>query len=253
MRSLGTLIVVSAVSLFHGASIYAQDYAPSPSETNDSLIDTITVTGKANWAGHDGMDAFLAGDFETAEVIFEREFISLKRADNGRYNAAVDAALSISRSNNLSQATTNSTSITGGNNAVGVAANQSTTNPNLAGNSSNKRKKGRNILNDGILSPQDFAFTKYMSGLSEVKLGKYEEAKKSFKTSLFHDSGNADGHMRLGLLYLLDGDIEKSAEQLEKLEKQRVKCKKTDCDEYNEILTSASVLAGQITKEIRKN
>ena len=107
-------------------------------------------------------------------------------------------------------------------------------------------------MNDGKVTYRDFAFTKYMAALSELQLGKYDEAKKSLKSSLFYDGGNYDARMRLGLLYLVDGKISKSADQLEALEKLRTKCKKKDCLEYSEIVASAGTLANSLTDEIRK-
>jgi len=59
--------------------------------------------------------------------------------------------------------------------------------------------------------------------------------------------------MRLGLLYVIEGDIEKSADQLEALENIRVKCKKkSNCAEYDEILEAASTLATSISNAINK-
>lgn len=246
---------VLLLSAFSCLEANAQDKTQSqsePAQLEDTALDTIIVTGTANWAGHKGMDAFIAGDFKTAEIIFEREFISLKRAENGRYNAAVDNALSINRASNTAQATSNATASNGAG-GPSLSNNLAASSANISGNASSNRKTGRNILNDGVLSPQDFAFTKYMSGLSEIKLGKYQEAKKSLKTSLFHMSDNPDGRMRLGLIYLMEDDFDKAAKQLEKLEKRRVKCKKVDCDEYAEILESASILATQISNKIRNN
>jgi len=252
MLKLKALVIFAFSALLFQSNVSAQENSGNSPEMVVEDIDEIIVEGKADWAGHKGMDAFFNGDFETAEIIFEKEFISLKRADNGRYNAAVDAALSISRANNTAQAISNSPSAaaSGQGNLV-PTLNQSRVNSGLAGNASGKRKKGRNILNDGILSYQDFALTKYMAGLTELQLEKYDEAKKSFKTSLHHDGGNVDARMRLGLLYLMEDNYDKAADQLEKLDRRRVKCKKTRCDEYGEILEAASTLATEITKKIQ--
>lgn len=238
---------------------YAQDSQTSNSEiisapeaeSNNEIIDEVIVTGQSNWSGHKGMTAFQAGDYATAEIEFERNFISLKRNQNALYNTAAEASVNINRSNNISQ----SFSATGQNSAGSAAGSAtSTVNGNTAptGSFSTSGKKGKNILNDGILSDQDFALTKYMSGLSELQLGKYKEAKKSLKTSLSYYSNNPDAHMRLGLIYLTENNIDKAAKHLERLEKMRIKCQKRECESYDRILQSASTLAEHITNTINQ-
>jgi len=251
MRRLGSVIIFSVAAFIYSISLSAQQSPEDTEPTQTNSIDEIFVDDKAGWAGHKGMDAFFNGDFETAEIIFEKEYISLKRAENGRYNAAVDAALSINRAGVIAQGSSNAASAAiGGQGNLGSSVNQALVNSNISGSFSNRRKKGRNILNDGILTEKDFALTKYMSGLSELKLGKYKEAKKSLKTSLHFYKGNSDARMRLGLLYLKEGNYEKAADHLEKLERSRSKCKKRGCEEYDEILEAASILATEITKKI---
>ena len=57
--------------------------------------------------------------------------------------------------------------------------------------------------------------------------------------------------MRLGLLYIVEGNIQKSADQLEAIEKIRVKCKKQKkCTEYDQVVEAASTLAKSITNAI---
>lgn len=249
-----SLLTLTILAYLCPANIAAQNIIGTEQDQAVTTFDEVVVEGRANWTGHEGMSAFLSGDFAKAELIFEREFISLKRAENGRYNAANDAALSLSRSTNTSQGLNNSTAAaSNGLGAVSPSGNltsvNSTPNANTAGNS----KIGRNILNDGKLTYQDFALTKYMSGLSEIKLGKYEEAKKSLESSLHHDKGNADARMRVGLLYLLENNYDRAADHLEALETQRVKCKRISCDEYDEIMEAASTLASEITRKIHGN
>ena len=225
--------------------------------SNDSLEaqdDEIIVEGKRNWRGHEGMEAFWNGDFETAEIEFEKEFKFLKRRENALYNFSQDAALGLERSAQQAQASQNSTAISGpgGSGAQSQIGGASTPNSGAAGNYSSSNSIGRNILNDGVDTNFDFGFTKYMSGLSELQLGKYDEAKSSFKTAIHYNRSNFDARMRLGLLYVKEGNFEKAAHQLEKIEKQRQKCKKTDCERYAEIREAATTLADGISKTIEK-
>jgi len=163
--------------------------------------------------------------------------------------------LGIERANNIGASIGAQTQITrSGSSTASIQNNSAGTNTSSLGRNFNgKRAIGKNLLNDGKITDMDFAFTKYMSGLSELQLGKYVEAKKSLKSAVFYNRENFDARMRLGLLYLIEGDIEKSADQLEALENIRVKCKKkSNCAEYDEILEAASTLATSISNAINK-
>lgn len=247
MKDLRTIIASFLFAIICQANANAQETTTITNPTKTEPLDEVIVESRLGWIGHKGMEAFMAGDFEAAEIIFEKEFIVLRRSNNGLYNSAVDASLSISRANLTNQSFNATSPNLNGQNSL---SNSSSAEANLAGNSTRRRKVGKNLLNDNVLTDQDFAFTKYMSGLSELKLGKYDEAEKSLEASLHYDKGNTDARMRIGLLHLRKNNIKKAAHHLEKLEKRRVKCKKIDCDDYQEILNSASTLAVQISKKI---
>lgn len=231
----------------------------SPSNVNDTEaelaepVDEIIVEAQRSWAGHDGMDAFWAGDYEAAEIEFEREFLSLRRATSARENAAISAELNADRASSSAEFGSSGGQSTNGPGGVPVSTGPVNVDLGVGGSFSGKRSKGgRNLLNDGVTTDEDFAFTKYMSGLSELKLKKYSEAKKSLKRSVNFDGRNYDARMRLGLIHVMDEEYDKAADQLEKLDKMRVKCKKLSCPEYDEILNAASTLAKNITKNLSK-
>jgi len=243
------------VGLWAGPLAVAQEDTIATDKPPSVILEEIVVEGQRMWEGHEGMEAFLAGDYKKAEIEFEQEFKSLKRSRSALYNAAVDAANGIDRANDTAASSVTGTQNIGtpGGGSVQIqSSTPNTSNATSSTNFNNKRAKGRNILNDGKVTDKDFALTKYMSGLSELQLGKYDEAKKSLKTSVFYDRGNHDARMRLGLLYVVEGNIDKSADQLEALDKLRVKCKKKQCAEYAEIMESASTLANSITNAINK-
>jgi len=244
---------VSGISLafcFSGLA-YAQQ---NEIETLEQLPEDVVIAyGQSTSESHDGMKAFFDGDFETAEIEFEREFLSLKRGRSTIENAAFDAQVSQFRSEQIG----NATGATGGSGGPGGAGGVQAQGNNVIAPSNSpssssfaKQEKGRKgILTDGVINDQDFAFSKYMSGLSEVKLGKTSEAKASFKSSLFYDNSNFDARMRLGLIYLTEQNFEKAAEQLTKLDKLRKKCQKRNCEDLSLINDSTLTLAKQITKK----
>ncbi len=246
LRIIGISLTALALNSAFAASAYSQDSETSAAE------DEIIVRGSTVWESHEGLDAFRNGDFEKAEIEFEKEFKSLKRARSATENAAIAADIGFDRAQDVGQA-----SISGGGSggpAGGPPPEASAVNaPDLGvnGSFSSRRSEGRTVFNDGKVTEQDFAFSKYMSGLSEVKLGKIDEAKSSFKTSLRYDKSNYDARMRLGLIYVLENDFDKAADQLESLEKLRSKCKAKDCEDYEDILGSAKTLAQNITNKLR--
>lgn len=226
-------------------------FAQSSDQTEDAQIDEIIVKGTTVFDRHEGLKAFRNGDFEKAEIEFEQEFKSLKRAKSNLENSAIAADISFDRAQAQGQAGIGGLGSGGPGGGPPPSANAIVT-PDLGvtGTFKSRRSKGRSVLNDGKVTQEDFAFTKYMSGLSEIKLGKYEEAKKSLKSSINFDKGNYDARMRLGLLYVLESDFDKAADQLEALEKLRTKCKDKSCDEYDNILNSARTLAKGITDKL---
>jgi len=239
------------VILMSGGIAQAQDTTAPETDAETETMDEIIVQGKRAWEGHDGMDAFWAGDFETAEIEFEQEFKALRRAESAQYNAAVAADIGFDRAQATGEASVGGLGAGGpGGGPPPSAAFTPTPDLGVDGRFSSRRAKGRNLLNDGKVTDLDFAFTKYMSGLSELQLGKYDEAKASFKSSVHYDGSNHDARMRLGLLYIVERNYDKAADQLQALEKLRQKCKKKNCENYDEILESASTLANSLTNSI---
>lgn len=230
--------------------------AQSEGENPDAetvITDEIIAKGTRITGQHDGMDAFFNGDFETAEIEFEREFKGLRRFERARESAAEDASLSADRAQAQADAGTNtgsSANSRGGGVPSQSASNAASASSGVTSNFSNRRREGSMILTDGEVTYEDFGFTRYMSGLSEIKLGKFDEAKVSLKQSLRYDERNFDARMRLGLLYLMDDDYEEAAKQLEKIDKQRRRCQRLACEDLDALNTSALELATQITRAV---
>lgn len=248
MRVIDKIMKNSSV-LALSLAMTSVSFAQSSDQIEDTQIDEIIVKGTTSWEGHKGMDAFRAGDYATAEFEFEKEFKSLRRAESSLNNAAFFASSGIELDQAINQVP-NADIPTGPGAGFTVSTSAGAPQISLNGDTGNKRSKGQNILNDGKITYKDFAVTSYMAGLSEIKLKKYPEAKRSFEKSLTYDGGNVDARMRLGLLHLIDNDLNKAAKQLQKIEKLRQKCKKKNCEDYKFILNSAKTLADEINKKI---
>ncbi|MGJ8559201.1 MAG: tetratricopeptide repeat protein [Litorimonas sp.] len=258
-------LLASAALCFVAPLSYAQTSTPpttniAASQTGDENLqaetiieDEVIARGTIITGQHEGMDAFFRGDFVTAEIEFEQEFKGLRRFERARESAAEDAVLSADRAqaqadagNNLSS----SVNSRGGGAPAQSSSSALSANSGVTSNFINRRREGRTLLTDGKVTYEDFGFTRYMSGLSEIKLGKYEEAKVSLKQSLRYDESNYDARMRLGLLNIMDSDFESAADQLEKLDKQRRRCERIDCDDIQPLREATIELAKQITRAV---
>lgn len=253
LRNVASLLAVTTLMGLSVSASLAQDQTASSEDAStpeEAMIeDEVIATGTLITGQHDGMDAFFRGDFETAEIEFEREFKSLRRFESARENAARDADLATDRASAVTEANSNpGSSVNSRGGGVPIEARSTTSNSGLVSSFNSKRSEGRSILTDGQITYQDFGFARYMSGVSEIKLGKFEEAKKSLKQSLRYDENNFDAVMRLGLLYLMDGDFEQAGKHLEKLDQLRKKCQRKSCDNQDAINEATVTLAKQITQ-----
>jgi len=219
------------------------EIASSPS-TQNPIADEIVVTGQRTPSNHPGMQAFFKGDYATAEITFERDFLRFKRAITARENASFNAITGQIQFENIANASSSSNV-----NAISNTPSTLSNNTNISTNDlSNNESSGQSILTDGVINNFDFSFSKYMAGLSQIQLGKFKDAKKSFKTVIHYNSKNYDARLRLGLIHLRDREYEKAATQLEKIDKLRLKCIKAKCDDQMFIDDAALELATEITK-----
>lgn len=239
------------------STAYAQTTDDEPADgmiqESETIVDEVIVDGKRTGSSHKGLDAFYRGDYVTAEIEFEREFKSLRRGrsalDNAAFSAdiAADNAAAIGQVGAASPGGSNNGNASGG---FGNTSNGLSSSASLSTTFLNRRSENRTVLDDGKITFDDFAMTRYMAGLSEIKLGKYDEALTSMKSSLTYDKGNYDARMRLGMLYLMQRDYDRAADQLETLDKMRRRCDKIACDEQQAIRDAAFTLAQEITKSI---
>lgn len=194
----------------------------------DAPIDEIIVEGKRYKGGDRAMDAFFAGDFETAEIEFKRNIRILKRGRTQIEAASIDAT-----SQDLNQI--GSQTVTAGSqSAAGQIADgftASTAPTDIRGGQSGQV----------VTSGTDTGFQHYMIGLSQLQLGKVLEAEDSFKSAIHHNSTLHDARMRLALIRLGKGDVDYARKQLAKLEKMSAKCKDR-CTHRKELADSEALL-----------
>ena len=213
-RAARTFFFISAwVLLSHlGARAIAQD---APADDDQRVLDAVIVTGVQN---DDAMAAFRAGEYDVAEVGFLKNArCALRRERN--LTAAIDGArLSNSQPNfdpNFS------------NGASGAPSNL-------------PQRTERTCAHRG--------FQVYMAGLSQIQLGRPEEAKESFEKATALSKILYDAHYKLALIALLDGDQKTAQRQLKKIDGILKRC--YACPARQEILDRQAHLQKALNGEV---
>jgi len=208
--------------------------------------DVVIALGQKSEAGLKAMQAFNLGDYETAEIEFERHFDALQRTSR----ATKRAAQSGSNSSINNQIATGPGTVSGGGGGQAGSA-QTAINVSINNAASNAATQSDTLRNstrkDTKVDYEDFAFAQYMKGLSQIQLGKYTEAKASLRESVKRNYRNYDAQMRLGLLELRDGEVLEARERLIRLDKMRKTCQSKSCEEGPEIKEATLMLARALT------
>lgn len=215
-RSILTLTLCTAAMAI-GITTAAQDAAQAPEE------DEIIVTGTVQT--DPAMSAFRAGDYATAEIEFDRNAMCALRVTRN-FRAGIESAFDSTIQANVGTDANVAASPTGGQGGVsgqavgataGVAPSYNVNTRNLAREKSDQRR-----------TCQDRGFQIYMRGMSELKLGKVAEAKKSLSQAVILKRSLYDAHFRLALMAYQDGqtkDAIKHAKAVKAIEK---KCRRCD-------------------------
>lgn len=204
MRFFIGLLLASSLS----AAALAQD-------TQAAVEDEVIAEGKRLGAD-DAMDAFLRGDYATAEIEFEENFSRLRRAQRLR-ETAIQQGASDAISAQVSE-------------GAGIGASTPQTGQTARGTdifgtpTSYANNRVRKDDPDTISSGSDLGNQLYMAGLSEIQLGKLDEAKESFARALKLNETLHDARFRLALLALQDGNTEEARDHLTHMEKALRNC-----------------------------
>ena len=209
---------------------------------DDEAEDVIVVRGRRSR----GMAAFEAGDYATAEVEFQKNARCALRKERNRA-----AALDQIQSNQTTQAL-------GDAGARGVQGNP--TGPGAAAAPppppsspsfvppAGMRAEGT----DDTLDCGNRAFQLYMRGLSQLQLGKIDEAEESFRRAGDLDRDLYDAQYRLGLIAILRGDEEAARWRLGAVERILRRCRRR-CENRAEIVARRDHLASALRGEVPRD
>lgn len=224
------LIACVAATLTLGMPVFAQE----ADDEEINIIDEVIAYGSKQ--NDPAVSAFLAGDYETAEIEFdknafcalriERNFIAgleSARNDSIRADAASNAAATAQPSGGIG----------GGGNVPNAQSPIATTSVNSSNLKNKQENKRRTCENRG--------YQVYMKGMSQLQLGKRAEAQKTLTKATKIKRTLFDAHFRLGLMAYQDRDFDEANKQLKALKKIAKRCKR--CNAKDEIQTQLSYLS----------
>lgn len=249
-RAFGiTLLSVTAVSF----SAYSQEQTESVDDNEANAVsaqvepsaeqepvETITVEGQNSDAA---LRAFNAGDFITAEVQFKKNALCALRFERSK-QALIDGLQTSSIDQNVQGVAGRVNTQTAQGASESSAPVGRVFSGNSGGKSSNKDKKEY----DNERTCENRAFQLYMTGLSQIQLGKQEEAEKNFKTAVFLNRNLYDAQFRLSLMEMIRGDLEDAEERYEDLVSILTRCK--DCEAKAEIAQRVDFVKKALDGEI---
>lgn len=170
------------------------------------------------------MSAWIAGDYATAEVEFKRNAFCALRAQRN-FISSVESARDNSINSTVNTGVSDTASAQAGS-GIQSGGSATTINPSTRVTSNdfkNKKSETKRSCNNR-------GFQIYMTGLSQLKLGKREEAKKSLKRAAAMRRSLYDAHFRLSLMEYQDGNFEQSKKHLKRLRKLESRYKSGDAN-----------------------
>lgn len=236
-RFLPTLMFAATIAL-SAPAMSAQDEAGEP-EGDEKVLDTVEVVGVQNDVA---MAAFRAGDYETAEVEFlDNAMCALRRERNLR--SSVETA----RTNSTrAEVFTNSATVDSGASSQGANAGAGQQTP--TGVAAVDGIAARNLRNTYERTCDARGRQLYFAGLSQIQLGKTNEALRSFEKATSVSTILYDAHYKIGLINLLTGDAKTAESELKKIEGILKRCR--DCEAKSEIVERIDFLSKAISGEV---
>ena len=225
-----TLFSVTYLSHAQNAEVVSK---PQTKEEVERII--ITAQG-----GDAAMQAFNSGNFALAEIKFKENEKCAFRQERNR-DAFIQAVQNSQLNQELSGNASNSSSSITDSNASRVDGNygHSTT----AKKSPNDREATQEYTCDNR------AFQIYMTGMSQLQLGRTSEAEQNFKRAVALSQNQYDAHHRLALMSLLRKDTEGAREHLSKIKSMLRRC--LTCDARDEILTRVDFIQKALDGKVR--
>ena len=232
-------LALSSLFILSSINVFAQDTSqPEKAEKETQEIERIIIEGGNLDAA---MGAFRAGNFELAEIEFKKNAKCALRIE--RNKRAFIGGLQTSSINSSLQ---NTASIASGSQSQGNATSSSSSfSGGTGGKSSNQEKS--TVVKERTCS--DRGYQMYMTALSQIQLGRNEDAEKNLKTASFLNKNIYDAHYRIALMGLLRKDTEGAEDRLSDIQEVLDRCR--DCKAREEIVARIDFLEKALSGEIK--
>lgn len=191
------------------------------------------------------MDAFNRGDFQTAEIEFTANARCAQRRERNLTASVESSQRNAARAETFQSA---QPSDSGASSRGGGAS--STPPPTVAGpgatdsiTSDREAPLGRTC--------DDRGFQHYMTGLSQLQLGKIDDALKNFNRAVVLNKVLYDAHYRIALIALLRDDRKTAERQLRSIEAILRRCRK--CEAKDEIQQRVDHIKKALSGEVPTN
>jgi tetratricopeptide (TPR) repeat protein len=232
-------LTLSFLLMFSAINVLALQSSQSKEELQEKdEIERIIVSGSSLDAAK---RAFNAGDFELAEIEFKKNAKCALRMERNK-QAFVNGLQNSSINNSLQQTASIQTGSSSQGNSI---SNSSTVSSSIGGRAVNQPDK--TTKRDRTCSSRGYQL--YMTGLSQIQLGRTDEAEKNLKTASFLNKNIYDAHYRLALMHLLRKDTQSAKERLSNIQEVLKRCR--DCESREEILVRIDFLKKALSGEIR--
>ncbi|MGJ8681240.1 tetratricopeptide repeat protein [Paraglaciecola sp.] len=230
-----TILLLLGPSAFAQESTYAQK---KPKDTKEH-IERIAVSGQhADMA----LRAFNSGDYSLAEIEFKENADCALRAEMNQ--ADYLESFQTGQANQLAQAESES---------ARIGTNPSTVNVNINTNVTYTPSSGvtqqKLIVRERTCENRGFQI--YMTGMSQIQLGRSDEAEVNLEQAIKIDKYLYDAHYRLGLMKLLRQDKEGVSKHLSGIESALDRCH--NCDFRHKIESRMKFLKHALDGKIKLN
>lgn len=230
--------MLAAVMSISAPIVLAQE-ASEAEASEDRVLDTVEVIGVQNDAA---MAAFRAGDFKTAEAEFLDNAMCALRRERNVTSSFETAQLNSQRA----EVFANSTGVDSGASTRGAGAGGGQTTP--TGVAATDGIATRNIQNTFDRTCEMRGRQLYFAGLSQIQLGKTDEALRSLEKATASSRILYDAHYKIALIKMLNGDSRTAKAELKKIEGILKRCR--NCEAKQEIVDRRDHLAKAISGEV---
>ena len=209
----------------------------SKADRQDDNIERIEVTAGFN---NKAMKAFNSGQFDIAEIEFKKNAVCARIVESNQ-QATIDTLVNNTiRGEIKATGTGTNTNIESNvNNTVAPSVNYG--GGAVAISTPNEKIKKLACTNRG--------FQLYMTGMSQIQLGRAQEAEENFETATFLNKNLYDAHHRLALMKLLRDDVKGAEDEFASMKRILNRCRK--CDVRDEIIARVDFIEKALNGEIK--